>query len=649
MNYREIAKQASRWGQTVARTLEVNKAGDPVHPDIRRRFQQTLDKALETPQKAVEPQLLAIVRDIRQMPELQASLALMESFWRLPSGTQLESGVVRVIQRCYMECRRKPTEFERLDNALRESQWSPFPAVRRVAHKVRQMVPVSEPELRFLGNFDRSYTDLRLAVADRVLRHRQLEHLDPVLAYLTGVLTGDRLDPREVREVRELFRLLRGFETSQEFLLLIFRHYQANYFRSSDVRGRLMPVLSAAKDSLVPALLTLWQQADQEISRTPIVRLLQQMVEFGSQEAVDALGEIVWKSQGRELGFACQCLREGAATQAAHGMRGLWSKLIRQRLEELADRLDESYSPEHVELRSQLRNLPWDAQQDREWIRKIIAEGFIDKDIKRLRAAGYMEYEILKSAILDGDQPTDNRRRAITAVTYMNRELVQRMGLAFLWRLYEEDEDPELRAAALQGLADLEFKLDDWMAERLVQDQREAEGRLRQVIDTVRETLVEPQRPARVAEEVETEHDTPWGGLADEPAFVDGASDSAPLLTSAGDSLEVVIFHAEQDRAAARSLYARLGKTDSACGWRARICCPARSGGRAEAQDPVLRHLRAPVGQEPSARRPGAQGEAVGPRAAAGPARRCHLPDSSAGRRRGLARGGECSEPVETV
>ncbi|MCP4545318.1 MAG: toll/interleukin-1 receptor domain-containing protein [bacterium] len=508
----------------------------------------------------MKPQLLAIVRQIRQAPELQASLALMESFWRLPSGSQLESDVVWVIQRCYRDCReRKPVEFERLDNALRESQWSPFPAVRQVAHKVQQMAPVGAHEIRFLKDFDHGYTDLLLAIVDRALRHKQLEHLDPVLLYMTGVLTSDSADQKEISEVRLQFRMLRGFSTSSEFLFQIFKHYRANYYRSSDVRGRLMLVLSAAGDSLVPGLVTFWQQADSESARTPIVRLLQQMIEFGRQTAVDALGDIVWKSRGPGLHFACRCLLEGASSQAARGMSGYWSRLIRQSLDTFVERLEESFLPEHVELLEQLRRLPWEANADRQWVRKIIAEGFIDKDIKRLRSAGYLEYEILKSTIVDPEATADNRRRAMTALGYLNSELVQRMGVGFLWQLYEEETDLELRSAILRTLRDLEFQPEDWMMERLFHDQENAESKLRQTINEVWKGFVSPQRPRKVLQEEESDtFETPWAGSPEAEPFADYRAGTEPDRLSHPGQLEVVLCHSSEDRQRARDLYQRL-------------------------------------------------------------------------------------------
>ncbi len=559
MTHHEIAQTASNWGQRVARTLELNKAGDPVHPEVRRKFQVCLDAALQMPDNPVEPQLLAIVRQIRQAPELQASLVLMESFWRLPAGSQLENDVVRVIQRCYMDCReRKPVEFERLDNALRESQWSPFPAVRQVAHKVQQMAPAGDNEIRFLKDFDHGYTDLSLSIVDRALRHRQLEHLEAVLLYMTGVLTGSA-DQKEISEVRLQFRLLRGFSTSTEFLLQIFKHYQANFDRSSDVRGRLMPVLSAAGDSLVPALVTFWQQADLESARTPIVRLLQQMIEFGSQAAVDALGDIVWKSRGHELHFACRCLLEGTGSQAARGMSGHWSRLIRQSLDKFVDRLEESFLPEHVELREQLRKLPWEASADRQWVRKIIADGFIDKDVKRLRAAGYLEYEILKSTIVDSEATPDNRRRAMTALGYLKSELVQRTGLGFLWELYEEEDDLELRSAALRTLRDLEFQPEGWMMERLFHDQENAESKLRQTINEVWEGFVSPQRPREVPHGEESDAvEAPWAEVPVAEPFADDRAGTEPDRLSHPGRIEVVLCHSPEDRKQARDLYQQL-------------------------------------------------------------------------------------------
>jgi hypothetical protein len=559
MTHRDIAQTASKWGQIVARTLGLNKAGDPVRSLVRREFQLCLDTALQMPDKSAESQLLAIVRRIRWAPELQASLALMESFWRLPSGSQLESDVVRVIQRCYVDCReRKPVEFERLDNALRESQWSPFPAVRQVAHKVQQMVPVGANEIRFLKDFDHGYTDLLLAIVDRALRHKQLEHLDEVLLYMTSVLTRGSANQEEINKVRVQFRLLRGFSTSTEFLLQIFKHYQANYYRSSDVRGRLMPVLSDAGDSLVPGLVTFWQQADSESARAPIVRLLQQMIEFGRQTAVDALGDIVWKSRGTELQFAHRCLLEGASSQAARGMSGHWSRLIRQSLDKLIERLDESFEPEHIELREQLRQLPWEANADRQWVRKIIAEGFIDKDLKRLRSAGYLEYEILKSTIVDLEATVDNRRHAMTALGYLNSEHVQRMGVDFLWQLYEEEPDLELRCATLRTLKDLEFQPEDWMIYRLFHDQENAEPKLRQTINEVWEgfVVVSPQPPP---EEIlqKAESDASQAG--------DRARTESDHLSHPG-RLKIVLCRLPENRPQARNLYQQL-KDDGFQAW----------------------------------------------------------------------------------
>lgn len=570
MNPRELAKEIGDWGQTVARTLELNKAGDPVQPRVRQEFHHCIDTALATPEKPVEQNLLAIVRKIRRSPELQASLALMESFWRLPPESRVEKDIVRVIQRCYVDCkeRRKPAEFERLDNALRESQWSPFPAVRQIAHKVQQIVPVGDHEIRLLQDFDHCYLDLRLSIVNRALRHKQLNQFDAVLQYLVDVLTGGAADRSEIREVEHHFQSLRAFAKSPEILLKIFTSYQANY-RSPDVRGWLMPVLSSAGDSLVPSLKKYWQQAGSEATRAPIVRLLQQMIEFGRTTAVEALADIVLATRGHELVFACHCLLEGARNQAARGMADPRGRLIRQSLDLVIDRLEGEPLPEHEGLRNELHQLSWEPNADRERLKKIIVKGFVGGDDKRIRAAGFFAYGYFKSVIADPEAPIERRRRAVTALGYLSPGKVQDSDLAFLWQVYEEESDLELRCAALRTLRDLEFKPEDRMSGQLYRERENAEPSLRKAIDEVWASLVQPQRPMVLGQEDkephrlgESEASSPpntsegsWlDSLSEEPGTPEAPASSDPV----SERLSVVLLCDPEEQEAADQVYQQL-------------------------------------------------------------------------------------------
>jgi hypothetical protein len=281
------------------------------------------------------------------------------------------------------------------------------------------------------------------------------------------------------------------------------------------------------------------------------------MIEFGSINAVEALGDILLRSHGRELQFACRAVLEGARLQVSRGLPDSRSRFMRQSLYQLADRLQESLLPEHVELCSQLRTLPWEAGADRLWIGKIIHEGFVDKDLKRLRSAGYMEFEMLKSTALAREVPTEQRRRALMALAYCRPELAQRAGLDFLWQLYEEEGVQELRSAALRALRDLGFRPEPWMTQRLYHDHEVGDPKLRQTIIEIWGDIISPQRLELSRSEAGGEYliEVPFAEALDpQPSGVIASKTNQPR----GGPLAVLILHLSEDEQKARELYQRL-------------------------------------------------------------------------------------------
>ena len=73
-----------------------------------------------------------------------------------------------------------------VNEKLWAAQKSGFAVVRRIAIELKSMSPVDEIELEELTNSRLSYPDVQLSIVQRLIDHRQVNHIEQILNYFVS-------------------------------------------------------------------------------------------------------------------------------------------------------------------------------------------------------------------------------------------------------------------------------------------------------------------------------------------------------------------------------------------------------------------------------------------------------------------------------
>jgi len=472
----EIARQNS---MRIAKALHIRHNQSPVSGPTERRFHALLYEASKTPDAEVYRRLEGLTRHIPpHRRDLELCLVLLNRLWILPPGSRVERDVVQLIRGSYVRCERRSYR-KILVEELREHQWSSFPVVRRAVCQIRVVEPVDSEEIKLLSEGG-GFPDLRLAVAERVLHHRQREHLEVILDYMVSVVKSlEAEDESERLGVKELFRQLQ--ELPLELTVVPLYQRYVRHFEEREVRGLLMRALSVYGDALVPMLVELY--ANQAASRQPIRRLLRQMVSYGNLPALRALGEMVIASgTGNEIGDASRALLEAAREQSAGNHANERSQQIREELEALCQRLGSSPLPLLRSLAENLKALDWEAGIPQELVERALAGLESSDERNRLRFGSSRTYHILASAAGSRDRTVEERVRAINVIARLYTKQHRKDACQLMWRLYVQESDDKLRCGALRCIAGLKQLWPEVDSRRLFEDYRGGSALLRTTI-----------------------------------------------------------------------------------------------------------------------------------------------------------------------
>lgn len=478
----------------IARVLRLHYARPIVGKRVDEVFHEALRKALADPDAGTYPELeSARLRPEAHRRNLETCMSLLNHLWLVPAGSRLEERVVDLMQRCYRDCSVNKTHLEIVREAVRERQWHPFPVVRRAACHIRMLEPVDGEEAATLTG--RGHPELRTAVAERVLfLHQQAEYFPPALGYLVSVIEGpvEGVDDDELTAVKALVHRLH--EVRIEILVRPLWSLYVEHFESTKVRGILMRVLSRAGDRLVPVLVDAFRTERPE--RRPVLRLLQQLVAFGSLDAARAMGDIIFEALDPAL------LPEAVTSL----LRALRSRLafhqgnvaaLREYCDQLAVRLESAPTVQQRHLAQELRGMSWrrqETQELEELVERVVTGVATQEEVNNLRHGGPDASERLAGVFEDPARPENERRQAVVSAGRLFGAAAARITGKRLWATYRVEPSVEVRCCILRVLADMPFDADDRVRDRLATDATSGEPALGECILEVWSSLF-PKAP----------------------------------------------------------------------------------------------------------------------------------------------------------
>jgi hypothetical protein len=447
MSLRDVARDK---GQELACTLKLRKSSERVSRQHQRAFDAIISALALTPEAPALPRL----EDVK-ISRPQKALALLELAWRVPIGTRLEHDVVLLISRCYVDA--EETWRLRIRDELRDRQVHPFSNVRHIVHLVRQVDRVDDVEVAELGHLDRGYADVRVSIAERVILHEQVEHLDAVITYLSRIYETKGLDSEEESSAaRRLFnQLALKFKKDAAALRIFYPRYLALYERE-EPRGFLMLALAGYGDELVPMLV--FDHDSSEIAhlhRTAIEHALAHIVTRGGVKATLALLAMLRDARPPQLGRVCKFLSK-ALTSLASQVKHAGADAVRRAVFEAVPMLERRPMPEIRQLLEDFKALDWGGASIEPLIARVLAGTVTNPERHQLRRlAGHAVRQLMTSAE-DGTRALEERVRALEALSQLHAAPALEPARR-LWEIFMESEFDELRVAVLRTLGALQL------------------------------------------------------------------------------------------------------------------------------------------------------------------------------------------------
>lgn len=477
MSTRTHEDQIDDFARRIARALRLRTSRGELPGPPAGRIHRALVAAAHGREKQLYERLDQIRQEIYSPTrrDYYTCLILLDKLWLLEPDTQAETDVVRILRESYTLCTR-PHDKETLREEVLNRQRSSFPIIRRVASQIRDGERVEPEEVRMLAD-PRTFPEIRMAIAGRLVWHRQNDYIPPLLEYLVWACRCD--DRAEQRSADKMFRRLSDFGL-ESMLPPLFRAY-VRHFDELDVRGQLMRALSSFGDPLVPQLEQIYRSQRMQ-ERKPTARLLGQMITFGSASATKALCDIVIEVGGTDIEFAAEQLYKAARELADRGMEFAHGVSLKDYFDEAVRRLEAQPGPIPQRLARQLTALSWDAGLTAELLERCLAGDASPEELQRLRRSGARGFELLSSAIQDRSRTIKARVRALDLVWQLQGQSRREASRDLLWRVYCEETEVHLRVAALRSYARTDAELTQEQRERLYRDYRNGGADLRDVI-----------------------------------------------------------------------------------------------------------------------------------------------------------------------
>ncbi|MFY9976099.1 MAG: hypothetical protein WAK53_17730 [Chromatiaceae bacterium] len=446
-------KVASERGNQIARELNLRKSLELVHPQQRRTFGKALAEMARTPEAPARARIEALYRQVPRRRELQTAAALLDLAWRIPPESRLEDDVVWMIRRCYLDAPREQWRLSIRDE-LRDRQVHPFPNVRRVVRLVRQVDAVDEAEISELANLERGYPDLRQSIAERVILLNQVDHLEPVIAYLCNALQGQGHDPEEERAAKRLFSTMAsGFRKDERTLAILYREYLARY-DSKEPRGFLMLALACYGDAIVPQLAL--DHTAHPGSRGPIEHVLAQIAMRGGVAATQQLLTILRDAHSQDVPRIAKLLAKALATLAGHGEHARGAAGVREAVVQSIPVLQRRPLREIRAFLSEFESLEWGQANIEILVESVLDGSVTDAERQQLRRVARPACQRLIAIAGDVERPVIERGRALEAIALLRGAATRELG-SKLWSVFTAADLDEVRLGVLRALGALEL------------------------------------------------------------------------------------------------------------------------------------------------------------------------------------------------
>jgi hypothetical protein len=466
----------------IARVLHLRHGRPLVRASTERELQKALIEAGRNPDRGAYREMENLIRSLRipqHRKDMEVALGLLNRLWLLPADTQLELDVIQLIRERYVRCRH-PSHHQVLRNALKDHLWSPYPIVRAGASKILQVERVSPEEIKHL-DLTSPYSDVRIAVAERIFLHGQHEHIESLLEYLVNALQSQHLvDERERRTVHKLIPQLKDFPI-EHILVRVFQQY-LDFFDNLEVRGFLMAVLSSYGNSLVPSLLEFYQVNDSH--HHSIIRLLRQMVSYGHVAAAPAFGKLVLEcNDAHHLSSLSSAFLEGTRELATRGMTSYGSQEIRTYINELCAQLETSSLVQQRELAQKLQTIVWEHDLSPELIERVLAGKQSKEEWHILRKAGSKAFDLLATPAKSQERLEKERCKAVEAIQNLYGQKHLQRAFDLMWQIYTDEYSTEqLHCCALKALGSFKIEGSMDIRRQLAEDYRKGSPSLRKVI-----------------------------------------------------------------------------------------------------------------------------------------------------------------------
>lgn len=453
MNSWKVARDK---GNQIARGLRLRKSSELVHQHNRRLFDKILADMARSPDSPALARLEGLLRQVRPRRELQTAVALLDVAWRIPVATRLQDDVVLMIRRCYLDAPQEEWRL-RIRDELRDRQVHPFPSVRRIVHLVRQLDPVDEAEVHELRDLERGYPDLRQSIAERIIIHSQINHLEPVIRYLSNALERKETDPEEKKTTKRVFsQMAKQFQKSDRALEVLYRMYLSKY-QGQESHGFLMLALAGYGDAIAPQLVYTHDANPQD--RAAIEQVLAQIVARGGVEATRALLSILRDAQAQHAARICKFLSKGLKTLAGYSEKSIGKDLVRKAVAEALPVLERRTLPDIRRFIDNYAALEWGSASVAMLVKRVIAGNAHGADMQQLRRFSRPAARLLVEFAEDTTQEPAERRRALDALASLRAAAHAALGRR-LWSIFQEAEAAELadvQAGVLRALSALEL------------------------------------------------------------------------------------------------------------------------------------------------------------------------------------------------
>ncbi|MBK5968407.1 hypothetical protein CCR91_06380 [Thiorhodovibrio winogradskyi] len=282
----------------------------------------------------------------------------------------------------------------------------------------------------------------------------QTEFLEPVIAYLTDVMTRKESHTEEHKAAKKLFsKLAADFRKDEQTLGVLYREYLERY-HTKEPRGFLMLALACYGDAIVPQLVL--DHAANPLSRGPIEHLLMQMIMRGGVMATDALITFVKDAHSAEASRTTSFLLRGLLTLAGHNHNHSGAIAVRDMVEQHMPALKRRPLPEIQSFLRRYQELEWGEANVDALIDSVVDGTLTDPERQLLRRLASVVSPRLLAVAQDSEKSPDERVRALDALGVLRRAATPQLADS-LWTVFSDTDIEDVRVGVVRAFGTLEL------------------------------------------------------------------------------------------------------------------------------------------------------------------------------------------------